>query len=153
MNRWGRIVVFLSAVAGVAWAGAGLLGYRVVDAASLARHTLFSFSALLALVLAHCWVAVYLLTLERLLARRAAIVEPDAAALARARRRGLSGALLAIGAVVAQFSTANALYPGRIEPRWHALAGLASVLALLAALWLETGALRRAGAAVATRRG
>jgi len=152
MNRWSRIVVFLSAVAAVAWTGAGWLGFRVTDLATLARHTLVSFSALLALLLVHLWVAIYLLTLERLLTRQGTVAGAAAATLASARRAGAGGALVAIVAVVAQFTTANALFPGRLEPRWHAAAGLASVVALIVALALETVALRRAGSVASARR-
>lgn len=149
MNRWARTALGLSTVAAAAWIAAGLLGYRVVDVASLARHTLVAFSALLGLLLMQTWVAVYLLTLERLMRRTRGWKAGDAAELARARRRGLLGSALAIVAASAQFTTANALYPARLDPSWHAVAGAASVVALIAALALETSALRRAGGVVA----
>lgn len=149
MNRWGRTALALSTVAAVAWVAAGLLGYRVVDVASLARHTLIAFSALLGLLLMQLWVAVYLLTLERLMRRAGGLSAGGAAELARARRSGLLGSALAIVAASAQFTTANALYPARLDPTWHAIAGSASVVALIAALALETSALRRAGRVVA----
>lgn len=149
MNRWGRTALALSTVAAVAWVAAGLLGYRVVDVASLARHTLIAFSALLGLLLMQLWVAVYLLTLERLMRRAGGSSAGGAAELARARRGGLLGSTLAIVASSVQFTTANALYPARLDPSWHAAAGAVSVVALIAALLLETRALRRAGRVVA----
>jgi len=147
MNRWGRIVMALASLATAAWIGAGALGYDVVDGGTLARHTLLAFSALLALVLCHAWIAVYLLVAERLV--RAANAAA-AAALARSRRLGVAAAALAVTATIAQFTSANALYPARLDARWHALAALATVVVLVLALALERSALAAAGRSAAT---
>lgn len=145
MNRWGRIVWSLAALATAAWLVGGLAGYRVDDLPTLARHTLLAFSALLALALTHLWVAVYLVVFERLMRARVGVAAAEASALRSARQRGLTGAALALVATVAQFTTANALYPARLDPAWHAGAGLVTLVALGAALALEAAALRQAG--------
>jgi hypothetical protein len=145
MNRWGRIVWTLAAVATAAWLAGGLAGYRVADLPTLARHTLLAFSALLALALTHLWVAVYVVVFERLMRDRVGLDAAEASALRTARRRGLAGAAIALIAAIAQFTSANALYPARLDPAWHAGAGLVTLVALGAALALEAAALRRAG--------
>lgn len=149
MNRWGRIVWSLAALASAAWISGGLLGYRIVDAETLARHTLVAFSALLALALTHLWVAVYLVVLERLMRRGFATSAAATRALTSARRRGVAAAAVAVFAPVAQFTSANALYPSRLDAGWHAVAGLLTAIALGVALGLERRALRDAGGAAA----
>lgn len=145
MNRWGRIVWSLAALATAAWLASGLAGYRVADLPTLARHTLLAFSALLALALAHLWVAVYVVVFERLMRERVGVGAAEASALKAARRWGLGGAAIALVAAVAQFTSANALYPARLDPAWHAGAGFATLVALGAALAFEAAALRQAG--------
>jgi hypothetical protein len=150
MNRWARIVLALSAFATVGWTASALAGYRVDSDATLARHTLFAFAVLLALVLTHGWVAVFALVANPLVRRRAALPAATARALAAARRLAVAAAVVAIAAALAQFLAANALDPARLRAAPHAFAGWASV-ALLVLAWLaERHALARHGRALAT---
>lgn len=143
MNRWCRIVLALSVAATVVWISGGWVGYQVRSDSTLARHTLLVFGALLALLLTHGWVGIYLVTLERLLRRRADLGPDVHSALARSRRWGVSGAALGVTAPLAQFLSGNALYPGRLDAQWHAVGGLLSAVALTVTLALEWRALRR----------
>jgi hypothetical protein len=145
VNRWSRIVWTLALAASLAWVGGGWLGYAVRDDATLARHTLLVFSALLALVLTQGWVAIHLIAAERLLSRVAGCSTAERATLVRARRQGGVAALVAMASAIGEFAVSNAVYPARLTPRWHALGALASVLILAVALAVEMGALRRAG--------
>jgi hypothetical protein len=151
LNRWARIVWTLSLLAAAGWIAGGWAGYEVRDGATLARHTLLVFAALLVIVLTHGWVAIYLVTFERLLARDATLSAHQSASLARARRRGAIGAALATIATVAQFAISNALYPARLVGSWHALAALVSSLALAFAAALEWRALSAAGGVARTQ--
>ena len=109
MNRWARIVWSLGLAATLGWIGAGAFGYRVVDQASLGLHTLASFAALLALLLAHGWM------------RCSHSLRATRGAGCRACRQGslprcgtfLAG-VLAIVVASAQFSVSNALFPSRL---------------------------------------
>lgn len=145
MNRWSRIVWTLALLGALAWIVGGSFGYEVRDNASLARHTLLVFAALLALVFTHGWVAVHLLVVERLLRRSSRLSARETSIMASARRRGAAGATLALVSVVAQFAVSNALYPGRLGAGWHALGALGSALVLGLALTLEWAALTAAG--------
>ena len=150
MNRWGRIVLALSALATLAWAGAGLTGRSVVDDPTLARHTLLSFVILLALVLTHGWVAVFALVSGSLLRRR---VEPGmetARQLTRARRLAVVAATVAVAVALAQFLVSNALYPARLKAGQHGMFGWASVVVLALAWLAERSALARHGSTLAT---
>ncbi|HLF55367.1 MAG TPA: hypothetical protein VI942_00840 [Thermoanaerobaculia bacterium] len=146
MNRWSRIVLGLAVIATAAWLAAGALGYRVADDRSLAIHTLISFVALLGIVLTQGWIAVFAAVSERLVSRR---TEGARGELARARRVAVASATLAIAAAAAQFTVANAHYPGRLGARTHLVAGVASAAILLLALAAETRALSRHGRAIA----
>jgi hypothetical protein len=144
VNRWARIVLTLAALATAGWIAAGVAGYTVASDDTLARHTLLAFSALLALLLTHAWVAVFAAASARALRGRhseasgAALVE-----LVKAARLAAGGASVAIAAAVLQFTLSSALYPGRWPPRAHALAGLFATVLLVAALLIEARALRR----------
>jgi len=145
VNRWSRIVWTLSLLAAIGWIAGGWFGYEVRDGASLARHTLLVFFALLALVLTHGWVAIYLLAVEQLLRRRARPSQSEESSLARARRRGAIGAALAIAAALAQFAVSNALFPDRLDAGWHAWGALGTAMLLALAALLERSALAATG--------
>lgn len=145
MNRWARIVLALSAAATLAWIGAGAMGWRVADDATLAQHTLVSYLVLLALVLTHGWVVAFAIVSNRLLVARAAIGAGARAQLARAGRIAVGAALAAVGAALALFLVSNALYPARLAERSHAIAGGASTAVLVVAWIAEWRALSRHG--------
>jgi hypothetical protein len=138
MNRWARIVWSLALVATLGWIGVGVHGYRVADQPALHLHTLGAFVALLALVLAHGWMAIFALVSRGLVAR-AAGVPPRA--LAAACRATLVAGTLAVAIALAQFALSSALYPERFTARAHALAAGASLIALVGALAFEARAL------------
>ena len=142
MNRWAKIVWTMSAVAAAGWIGAGALGYRVEDQRTLAIHTLASFVALLALLLAQVWMAVFALASRALVAR--ATGERDRA-LASAARRLLFASVLAVAAATAQFTVSNALFPAKLRAESHGRAAAASILVVVAALVVEARALRGHG--------
>jgi hypothetical protein len=150
MNRWARIVLALSALATLAWAGAGLAGRSIVDDLTLARHTLLSFVVLLALVLTHAWVAMFALVSSGLLRRRIAPPAVAARELARARWSAVIAAAVAMAAALGQFLVSNALYPARLKAGQHGLFGWASVAILVLAWLAERQALARHGRALAT---
>ncbi len=147
MNRWSRIVLALAAVATLSWLYAGATGFRVNDDQSLALHTLISFAALLALVLTHTWVAVFVVVSERLIRRRGGCADSELRALAQARRRGLSGALASVGLAVSMFALSNALIPGHLDRRNHLVMAVIACLAVVGALLLEAQALSLHGRA------
>lgn len=149
MNRWARIVVAMAAVATAGWIAAGVLGFRVADDGTLADHTLISFAALLLLLLSQTWVAAFALASERLALRRVDRRRAEAATMVRSGRIAALWAGVAIVAALAQFTVSNALYPGRLEPRAHTVAGAAAALAIVLALAVEVRALRRHGRAAA----
>lgn len=149
MNRWARIVLAMSALATLAWAGAGFAGRSVVDDPTLARHTLLSFLVLLALVLTHGWVAVFAVVSGRLLRRRLTPPAQIARRLARARWLAVAAATLAVAAALGLFVISNALYPARLQARPHGLLGWASVAALVVAWLAERHALTRQERALA----
>lgn len=146
MNRWANIVWSIALVATLGWLGAGALGYRVHDQRSLTIHTLASFVALLALLLAHGWMAVFALASRRFVARASG---SDSPALASAGRAVLFVSLLAIVAALAQFTVSNALFPARLKAKGHAQAAALSASAIALALVVEMRALRRHARAVA----
>jgi len=146
MNGWARIVWSLGLAATLGWIGAGAFGYRVVDQATLGLHTLASFAALLALLLAHGWMAVFALTSRNLVARVAGATSP---ALASACRATFLAGVLAILAASAQFSVSNALFPSRLAARTHAAAAAASIVVLVAALAVQARGLAAHGRAIA----
>lgn len=145
MNRWSRIVWTLALGASIAWVVGGAEGYRVHSDATLARHTLITFGALLGLVLTHTWVGVYLLTFERLLKRRVELGAREVDALRLARVGGVASAVGAIAVALLEFLLANALYPARLDPARHAVGGAVSALLLATLLVVEGRALSRAG--------
>jgi hypothetical protein len=138
MNRWAKIVWTLATLGTAGWVGVGLHGYRVADQPTLGLHTLGAFAALLVLLLAHGWMAIFALASRRLVARAAGGAPP---ALARACRATLFAGVLAMAAAGAQFWLSNALYPARLVARDHALAAAGSIVVLLAALVVEALAL------------
>jgi hypothetical protein len=148
MTRWSRIVVGIAAAASVAWLVAGLAG-RDADAGPepLAVHTLISFGATLALLLADVWVIVYLATGARL-ARRAGL---ELARLARGRVLVYSLAGLAAALAVASFTLAGALYPGRLPAALHLALALATLVAQIAFVSVAARHLGRHEAALAAR--
>ncbi len=147
MNRWARIVWSIALVGSLGWLGAGALGYWVEDQETLVLHTLASFLALLVLVLAQVWMAVFVIASRRLVARATG---SDSPALASAARAVLLVSLIAIVAVCAQFTLSNALFPARLEPKQHAQAAAVSMAALALALIVEARALRAHARAVST---
>jgi uncharacterized membrane protein len=147
MNRWSRIVWWLAIVSTAGWIAGGLLGYRAVDQLTLARHTLTSLVALLALILCHSWIALFSLVSRGLLSRTGAEIDRQ---LRSAIGIAAVAATVAIVAAVAQFTVSNALFPARLEATRHAIAGGSSVLVLVLALVFEGRALARHGAAVRT---
>jgi hypothetical protein len=150
VNRWARIVLALSAFATLAWIGAGATGWRVVDDSTLARHTLVSFLVLLALVMTHGWVALFVVVSSRLVRRRATIPGEALRQLALARFVSLIAAVAAVVAALALFVMSNALYPARLAARPHALAAAAATAVLVAAWIAELRALDRHGRALST---
>lgn len=144
MNRWAKIVVSLSAVATAGWLAAAGLGFRVADTESLARHTLWSFAVLLALVLFHTWVATFAaVSASRL--RRNSLEPGGAAELSRIARRALAAGATTLLAVTSQFVVSNLLYPARLSPRWHAISGVASAVVVVVGLVVEARALSAHG--------
>jgi len=150
VNRWARIVLTLAALATLAWIGAGAMGWSVVDDSTLARHTLVSFLVLLALVLTHGWVALFVVVSSRLVGRRATIDLEARRQLALARRASLVAAIAAVAAALALFLLSNALYPTRLLARPHALAAAAATAVLVVAWIAELRALKRHGRALST---
>ena len=148
MNHWARIVLALSLAATLGWIAAGVLGYRVDDARTLAIHTLVSFAALLALVLVHGWVVVFSVVSVRLLRGRVEPLGPEVAMLVRARNVAAVAGGAAIACALVQFTVSNALFPARLPPRQHALAAGLSLVVLLAAWAAEAVALTWHGRAV-----
>jgi len=148
MNRWAKIVLALTALAAAAWIGTGVYGFRVADDATLTRHTLVSFLALVTIVLGQGWIAVFAALSPRLVASATPSRPELVAGLRRVRRWAVSAAVVAVLAVLAQFVVANALYSGRLDARTHALAGALSAALLLASTAVEGWALARHGRAV-----
>jgi len=148
MNRWAKIVLALTALAAAGWIGTGVYGFRVADDATLTRHTLVSFVALVTIVLGQGWIAVFAAVSPRLVASAAPDRPELVAAVRRVRLWAVGAAVVAVLAVLAQFVVANALYPGRLDARAHALAGSVSAALLLVATAVEAWALARHGRAV-----
>lgn len=145
MNRWAKIVLALAALATAGWLAAGVLGFRVRDDASLAMHTLVSFSALLALVLFHSWVAVFTAWSAAGLRRSAPRGTAAAVELRRIARRTLAAGAAAVLAGGTQFVVSNLLYPAHLSPGVHALAGAAATIVLTLVLAVEARALAAHG--------
>ena len=145
MNRWAKIVMTLAALATSGWVAAGALGFRVRDDSSLALHTLVSFSALLALVLLHSWVAVFAawsaIGLRPFAPRGAAA----AVELRRIARRTLVASAAAVLVGGAQFVVSNLLYPAHLSPSAHGFAGAASAIVFALVLVVEARALAAHG--------
>jgi len=145
VNRWARIVWVLAVAATGGWVFSAWLGRGVVSDPTLARHTLVAFAALLALVLAHGWIATYLLLLSRALPRAAELGREEKRRLFDNRIRGVVSAVTSILAALALFAVSNALYPARLEARPHAWFALVSCVVLTAALGLEARSLSVVG--------
>jgi uncharacterized membrane protein (UPF0182 family) len=145
VNRWSRIVLSISATATLVWIGAGWLGYRVHDDRSLFVHTMLTFAALLALVLAHAWVATFAVVSVRLLRGTGSFGGAPYARLARQRNVAVGAALAAVAAALSLFTISNARYPAHLSPGSHALAAGLSALVLLGSLFAEARALAGQG--------
>jgi len=143
MNRWARIVLVLSAVATLAWLVGGLLGWSVASDATLARHTLVSFGALLALLLCQGWIVVFLAVSERKIGALAGVPAGELAEIGRARRDASVAAVLVLAAVTGQFAISSLTFPSRFDRLVHVVGGAASVLLLVVAWAVETKAFGR----------
>jgi len=145
MNRWGKIVLVLATVATAAWLVSGWLGRSVIDDATLARHTLIAFSALLALLLTHGWIVAYLLLLRRYLGAAVSLEPKDRRELDRGRAIGVGSAGAAVVSALLLFTVSNALYPARLKAGPHTWAAIVCSVVLVAALVVEGRALVSAG--------
>lgn len=148
---FGRVMVAVGFAAALGMAGVGWQGYRGLaggaEEEGLQAHVLLGLGAVLVFLLAHAWVAFYLLGAVRVLPG------PLAPPLAGFGRRTLPLLAAAVAAGLATFVLGTAVHAGRVPAGLHG-ALLWATLALQAwAGWAEwravTVAERAAGAAVA----
>lgn len=149
MSSFGRLMVAVGFAAALGMAGVGWQGYRGLaggpEGEGLQAHVLLGLAAVLVFVLAHAWVAFYLLGALRVLGR--------ARDLATFRRRTLPLLAAAVAAGLGTFVLGAAVHAGRVAAGLHG-ALLWAALALQAwAGWAEWRAVaaaeRAARAAVA----
>lgn len=112
MIVFGRVMVAVGFVAALGMAGVGAHGYAGLPAgAGLRQHVLLGLAAVLVFLLAHSWVAFYLLGASRVLG--------EAPALASLRRRTLPLLGAAVAAGLATFVLGSAVHAGRVPAGLH----------------------------------
>lgn len=121
--KFGRIMIVLGILATLGLVATAVQGYAGVHGrAGLKEHVLLGLVALLLFVLAHCWILVYLVGIDRLLrplaraAGRDDVVEPP---LRSFRSRTLPLLLAAVFGGIAVFTLGSEAYSGRMSPSVH----------------------------------
>jgi hypothetical protein len=143
--KFGRIMILVGIVATLGLVAAGVQGYGGArEGAALREHILLGLVALLLFVLAHCWVLVYLVGIDRVLRRAPRDAGRDEAPEPRLRTfRGLTLSLLlaaVLGGVVA-FVLGTEVYSGRVSAGLHGAFLWLTVVLQAAAVAVEWRAL------------
>lgn len=131
---FGRVMVAVGGLSALGMAAVGVLGYRgVAKGAGLREHVLLGLATLLLFVLAHAWVAFYLVGAARVLGGAAMeggrAPEPPVPAV---HRSTLPPLLLAVAAALATFVVGSAVHTGAASAGLH---GALLWLTLLLQTW------------------
>lgn len=111
MTVFGRVMVVVGGLAALGMVAVGQLGYRgVAEGAGLREHVLLGLATLLLFVLAHAWVAFYLVGAVRVLG------EPSVLPV---HRSALPPLLLAVAAALATFVLGSAVHSGAAPAGLH----------------------------------